>query len=76
MSQFHDEVEDTLSFNDNEDVDTINSTKRKALYRLYVWFRFGRLGRGVRKVIPECVKVGIRNHFPDSNDAYMGHMTS
>ena len=75
MSCFHQDVEYTIDV-DNGSIDEINSRKRKALYKLYVLVRFGRLGKGNRKVLPQCVKDGIRNHYPDSNDKYMGHMAS
>ena len=75
MRNYYDEVEDTINV-DNGTIDEINSRKRKALYKLYVWYRFGRLGKGIRKVLPQCVKDGIRNHFPELDNDYMGHMAS
>ena len=74
MTSYYNDVEETIT--NNGTIDEINSRKRKALYKLYTWFRFGRLGKGNRKVLPQCVKDGIRYHFPGSNNDYMGHMAT
>lgn len=45
---------------------------RKALYRQYILQKHGKLGKAVRKEIPQCVMNGIREAWPSSDDMYMG----
>ena len=63
-------------FETNDDINRINSTKRKFLYKIFTRLRYGILGKGNRKVLPACVTKGIRFLFPDSNEDYMGHKHS
>ena len=49
---------------------------RRRLYATYVHAVYGVLGRGVRVVVPSCVKDLIREIFPDPQGEYMCHMTS
>ena len=49
-----------------------NSSMRKRCYRVFTVMHHGYLGKGNRLRIPECVKEGIRNSYPDLT--YMGHM--
>ena len=47
---------------------------RKNAYRSVVFFLRGRLGEGVRIVVPACVKDNIRKMFPNpEGEAYTGH---
>ena len=49
---------------------------RKFVYRLYVYNRYGHLGRGRRVKIPLCVRDRIRERWPEANaEDYMGHMS-
>ena len=43
---------------------------RKAAYRQFVAWKYGRLGQGVRKINPSCVVLMVRQAYP-SNE-YMG----
>ena len=51
-----------------------NSLLRKKAYQMFVYFKYGRLGKGNRVRIPECVLDGIRKVWPETDQAnYMGH---
>ena len=58
------------------DDDVPPNTARRMLYYQYTRAVHGVLGRGNRVVTPECVRVLIREIFPDPNGAYMGHRES
>ena len=45
---------------------------RKAAYRQYVLWRFGKLGRGNRRVLPACVVRMTRAAYPAPDGRYMG----
>ena len=45
---------------------------RKAGYRQYALWRYGKLGRGNRRVIPACVVRRIRIRYPAPDGRYMG----
>lgn len=45
---------------------------RKAAYRQFALWRYGKLGRGNRRVIPSCVVLKIRDTYPASDNRYMG----
>ena len=45
---------------------------RKAAYRQYVLWRFGKLGRGNRRVLPSCVVRTRRAAYPAPDSRYMG----
>ena len=57
--------------NDQED----NSTRafRKAAYRQFILARYGRLGKGNRRVCPSCAVLKIRERFPSVTGIYMGY---
>ncbi len=43
-----------------------NESMRHLAYRQFIYDIFGRLGRGVRTVIPACSVTAIRNRYPGS----------
>lgn len=49
---------------------------RKAGYRRYIIWKYGKLGRGNRRVIPSCVVWAIRYAFPSATGTYMGYRNS
>ena len=49
-----------------------HSNFRKAAYRQYILWVYGRLGRGNRRVAPSCVVRSIRSRYPSSDGTYMG----
>ena len=60
----------------SEEEDVENNKKRKAMYRLYTYLKFGHLGKGNRIPIPICVTEKIRGMFPSSDGDYMGYMSN
>ncbi len=51
-----------------------NNKKRKSMYRLYTYVKYGHLGKKIRIPIPICILENIREMFPSSDGKYMGHM--
>ena len=49
-----------------------SNSYRKAAYRQYILWRFGKLGRGNRKVCPSCVVLVVRRTYPAADGQYMG----
>ncbi|KAJ8048794.1 P2X purinoceptor 7 [Holothuria leucospilota] len=49
-----------------------NKTYRYAAYRMFTYWVHGKLGQGVRKVVPACAVSKIRETFPDPNGVYVG----
>lgn len=56
--------------NDREDTST--SPFRKAAYRQFTLEKYGRLGKGNRKVAPACVVIRVRRQYPSPTGIYMG----
>ncbi|KXJ05049.1 P2X purinoceptor 7, partial [Exaiptasia diaphana] len=49
---------------------------RIAAYRQYVLWKYGKLGRGNRRVLPSCVVRTIRNSYRAAGEAFMGYRRS
>ncbi|XP_078353858.1 uncharacterized protein LOC144638536 [Oculina patagonica] len=56
--------------NDRENNST--SSFRKAAYRQFILEKYGRLGKGNRKVAPSCVVLRVRRQYPSPTGIYMG----
>lgn len=59
-----------------EEPDNPSDSFRKAAYRQYILWRFGKLGRGNRKVYPACVVRVIREAHPALDGQYLGFRRS
>lgn len=55
-----------------EDFNFSMESFRKAGYRQFALWRYGKLGRGNRKVLPACVVRRIRERYPAPDGQYMG----
>ena len=53
-----------------------NRERRKSMYRMFTYLKYGHLGRGVRIPIPECVLTKIKEIYPDPDGEYMGFKES
>ena len=53
-----------------------NNIIQKSIYSMYIYGKYGHLGKGRRICIPICVRDGIRKRWPESNpEDYMGYGT-
>ena len=59
-----------------EEITFHNNNFRKAAYYQFIMWRYGKLGRGNRKILPSCVVKMIRKDYPDSDEIYMGFRKS
>ncbi|KAK6169921.1 hypothetical protein SNE40_018441 [Patella caerulea] len=50
----------------NERMVNYNKTVRYKAYRNFTLWRHGRLGSGIRRVVPSCVTTHIRQTFPSA----------
>lgn len=55
-----------------DDIDFSSNSFRKAAYRQYILWRYGRLGKGNRRVCPSCCVRMIRSVYPSADGKYMG----
>ena len=59
-----------------DDPDYSSQSYRKAAYRQYTLWKYGKLGRGNRKVLPSYVVTIIRQAYPAPDGNYMGFRRS
>ena len=59
-----------------EEVNFRNSDYRKAAYYQFCLWRYGKLGKGNRRVLPSCVVKLIRTRYPKPKGTYMGFRSS
>ena len=55
-----------------DEPDYSTQSYRKAAYRQYTLWKYGKLGRGNRKLLPSCVVTTIRQAYPAPESNYMG----
>ena len=55
-----------------DDFDFSMESFRKAAYRQFALWRYGKLGRGNRRVIPSCAVLKVREIYPAPDGQYMG----
>jgi len=59
-----------------EEPDYSTNSFRKAAYRQYCLWKYGKLGKGNRRVLPSCVVLTIRRFYPAPDGIYMGYRQS
>ena len=57
---------------ENPSVFEIQRSKREAAYKKYANYKYGRLGKNIRKPLPSCVVWSVRALYPSPNDKYIG----
>ena len=55
-----------------DDMDFTMNPFGKAGYRQFTLWKYGRLGKGNRRILPACVVTTIRKFYPSPNGQYMG----
>ena len=55
-----------------DDIDFSSNSFRKAAYCQYILWRYGRLGKGNRRVCPSCCVRVIRSVWPSADGNYTG----
>jgi P2X purinoceptor 7 len=55
-----------------DEPDYSTNSFRKAAYRQYILWRYKKLVKGNRKVVPSCVVLTIRHLYPADDGVYMG----
>lgn len=53
-----------------------NRVYRYAAYRSFTAYVHGRLGQGIRKIIPACAVTAIRQTWPSENGIYRGYLNA
>ena len=59
-----------------EDFDFSTNAMKKAAYRQFTTWKYGRLGRGNRKHNPACILRMIREAHPSPTNEYIGYKES
>ena len=59
-----------------EELDYTSNSFRKAAYRQFILWRFGKLGRGNRNVCPACTVRIVREPYPALDGQYLGFRRS
>ena len=59
-----------------DEPDCSTQSYQKAAYRQYTLWKYGKLGRGNRKILPSCVVIMIRQAYPAPDGNYMGFRRS
>ena len=59
-----------------DEPDYSTQSYRKAAYRQYTLWKYEKLGRGNRKILPSCVVTTIRQAYPAPDGNYMGFRRS
>lgn len=54
-----------------KNLEICNKSYRFIAYRQYIWWQYGKLGKGVRRRIPTCVLSKIRQTFPAADGVYV-----
>jgi len=52
----------------------LTKASRFSAYGMFTRAKYGELGKGNRKKLPDCVTNGLRDNFPDPNKKYVGFM--
>ena len=59
-----------------DEPDYSTQSYRKAAHRQYTLWKYGKLGRGNRNILPSCVVTIIRQAYPAPDGNYMGFRRS